>query len=95
MWRLDNLGMGSLGMQSEFYSLHFKGTPGILCPQGAAENCWKINELYTQGISMVLLTTIDDLPHNLKVVGSNPTPATNINPRKYSSFRGFLIPPTE
>ena len=33
--------------------------------------------------------------HNLKVVGSNPTPATNINPRKYSSFRGYLIPSTE
>ena len=76
MWRLDSLGIGPLGMQSEFYSLHFKGTPGILCPQEAAENYWTINELYTQGISRDLLTTTDNLPHNLKVGGSNPTPAT-------------------
>ena len=40
------------------------------------ENWWKINELYTQGISRDLLTTTDNLTHNLKVVGSNPTPAT-------------------
>ena len=41
------------------------------------------------------LSTVCVETHNLKVVGSNPTPATNINPRKYLRFLGFMIPPTE
>ena len=29
--------------------------------------------------------------HNLKVVGSNPTPVTNLKPRNFKQLRGFLF----
>ena len=49
------------------------------------------------GVSLKLLVESGSSPvtrqaHNLKVVGSNPAPATNLKPSGYSNdFGGFLV----
>ena len=47
------------------------------------------------GIGRLPLAQYWNESHNLKVVGSNPTPATKRNPRKQRCFRGFSIPETK